>query len=116
MRCSAALRPPRAFFRLTTVALICSASWLMSEAFTAVIGRSPHAWITRFQYEPYTRRVPALTAAETRGMYSANVGTPADSAGAWRRSAGVTPSFSSSTRAASISAGRGWSVMRVPIW
>ena len=79
----------------------------MSEALTSVIGLAPHKRTTRFQYEPYTRRVPALTAAETRGMYSAKVGTPADSAGTWRRSAGVTPSFSSSTRAASISAERG---------
>ena len=31
--------------------------------------------MTRFQYEPYARRVPALTAADTTGTYSAKVGT-----------------------------------------
>ena len=38
--------------------------------------------MTRFQYEPYARRVPALTAADTTGTYSAKVGTGGRSCGA----------------------------------
>jgi len=29
--------------------------------------RSPHCSVIRFQYDPYARRVPALTAADTTG-------------------------------------------------
>ena len=37
--------------------------------------RVPQRSTIRFQYEPYARRVPALTVADTTGTYSANVGT-----------------------------------------
>jgi hypothetical protein len=46
--------------------------------------------MTRFQYEPYARRVPALTAADTTGTYSAKVGTGLRACGTAARSAGVT--------------------------
>ena len=36
--------------------------------------RLPHCSVTRFQYEPYARRQPSLTRAETTGMYPAKVG------------------------------------------
>jgi hypothetical protein len=38
---SRVISPPRAFLRLTTVALTCSASGLMSEAVTSVMGLDP---------------------------------------------------------------------------
>ena len=44
-------------------------------------GRRPQCSTTRFQYEPYARRVPSLTAADTTGTYSAKVGTACGAAG-----------------------------------
>ena len=60
--------------------------------------------MTRFQYELYARRVPALTAAETTGTYSAKVGTGLLGCGTAVRSAGDRPIRSSSTSAASTTA------------
>ena len=57
--------------------------------------RLPHCSMTRFQYEPYARRQPSVTRAETTGMYSAKVGTGGRAAGAASRSAGVRPIRSS---------------------
>ena len=68
--------------------------------------RPPHCSTTRFQYEPYARRVPALTAADTTGTYSAKVGTGLRACGTAARSAGDRPIRSSSTSAASTTACR----------
>ena len=37
--------------------------------------RLPQCSTIRFQYEPYARRQPSLTAADTTGTYSAKVGS-----------------------------------------
>src|SRR5207244_8946847 len=64
----------------------------------------PQRPTTLFQYEPYARRVPALTAADTTGTYSAKVGTGLRFCGTAVRSAGDRPIRSSSTNAASTTA------------
>jgi hypothetical protein len=74
MRCSAALRPPREFRRGTTLARTCWTSWRISDGVGSSMRRLPHWSTTRFQYEPYARRQPSLTRADTTGMYSAKVG------------------------------------------
>ena len=51
-----------------------------------------HCSTTRFQYDPYARRVSALTAADTTGTYSAKVGTGLQGCGTAARSAGDRPS------------------------
>ena len=77
MRCSAALRPPREFRRGTTLARTCWTSWRISDGVGSSMRRLPHWSVTRFQYEPYARRQPSLTRADTTGMYSAKVGAAA---------------------------------------
>ncbi len=68
MRCSAAPRPPRPVRRATTLILMCSASWRISDGVGSSSRRVPQCSMIRFQYEPYTRRVPLDTAASTMGM------------------------------------------------
>ena len=58
-------------------------------------------------HEPYARRVPALTSADTTGTYSAKVDTSGRGCGTAARSAGDRPIRSSSTSAASTTAFRG---------
>ena len=104
MRCSAALRPPREFRRGTTLARTCWTSWRISDGVGSSMRRLPHWSMTRFQYEPYARRQPSLTRADTTGMYSAKVGAAGLAAGAASRSAGVRPIRSSTSMAASTTA------------
>src|SRR5579862_7808386 len=58
----------------TTLALTSFISCRISDGVGSSRRRSPHRSATRFQYEPYARRVPALTTAETTGTYAAKVG------------------------------------------
>jgi hypothetical protein len=104
MRCSAALRPPREFRRGATLARTCWTSWRISDGVGSSIRRLPHCSVTRFQYEPYARRQPSLTRADTTGMYSAKVGAGGPAAGTASRSAGVRPMRSSTSMAASTTA------------
>ena len=72
----------------------------MSEGVGSSRRRSPQCSMIRFQYEPYARRVPAVTAADTTGTYSAKVGSCGRPCGTAVRSATVRPIRSSSTSAA----------------
>ena len=107
-RCSCALRPPRAFRRATTFVLT-QVSQLPDMRTGAISSsrRVPQCSTIRVPvYEPYARWVPALTAADTTGTYSANVGTIAPSPGdaAPPDPRGTAPIRSSSTSAASTAA------------
>jgi hypothetical protein len=57
------------FRRVMTLALRCSASWWISDGVGSSNRRVPQCSTIRFQYDPYTRRVPPDTAARTTGMY-----------------------------------------------
>jgi hypothetical protein len=56
-------------------------SWRISDGVGSSMRRLPHWSVTRFQYEPYARRQPSLTRADTTGMYSAKVGAGGLAAG-----------------------------------
>src|SRR6266699_1868715 len=76
----------------------------MSDGVGSSRRRPPQCSTTRFQYDPYARRVPGVTAADTTGTYSANVGAAGRSRETAVKSAGDSPIRSSSTSAASTTA------------
>ena len=76
----------------------------MSDGVGSSRRRPPQCSMTRFQYEPYARRMPAVAAADTTGTYSANVGTAGLLTRDGVRSAGDSPIRSSSISAASTTA------------
>jgi hypothetical protein len=79
-------------------------------------GPGPHAVFMRAQYDPQVRSAPGPAAAATRGRYSATVGMAGRSSKPFWRSAMVTPSCLSSSRAAAIRAGSATTVHLLPRW
>ena len=66
----------------TALARTCWTSWRISDGVGSSMRRLPHCSVTRFQYDPYARRQPSPTRADTTGMYSAKAGAGGLAAGA----------------------------------
>ena len=71
--------------------------------------------MTRFQWDPYVRRVPAVTAFATAGTSRRTSAPRAGHAGLRRGLTGGRPIRSSTSRAAATSGRTGWSAVR-PGW
>src|SRR5262249_50191672 len=97
IRCSAADLPPRAL-RRDDVGLYARPQLLDLRRLRLVDTALPHACTTRFQYEPYARRVPADTPTATTGTYSAKVGVGGRVGHTPNRSAGEMPIRSNISR------------------
>jgi hypothetical protein len=110
MKCSPALRPPRALRRTTTFARTSATSCLISLGVGSSSRRALQFSSMRFQYEPYARRVPLLgtrTWDSCRTRSSTTLGADSTSHGSPSPKRGIRAMPVSQMRRASHAVGSG---------